>query len=59
MSDTRNPTELLRSIDRRLKLVQIAAGVFLFIVGLQCLLVTLYLAGVISFASLLLGGGRS
>ena len=58
MSDTRNPTELLRSIDRRLKLVQIAAGVFLFLVALQCLLVTLYLAGVISFASLLLGSGR-
>jgi hypothetical protein len=58
MSDSRNPTELLRSIDQRLKLVQIAAGVFLLIIALQCLLVTLYLAGVISFASLLWTGGR-
>lgn len=58
MPDNRTPAEVLRSIDRRLKLVQIAAGVFLFIVALQCLLVTLYLAGVISFASLLLRGQR-
>lgn len=56
MSDNRSPTEVLRSIDRRLKLVQIAAGVFLFLVAVQCLLVSLYLAGILSFTSLLLGG---
>ena len=47
-------SEILESIDRKLTAVQIAAIIFITIVAFQCLLVVLYLAGLISLTRLLM-----